>query len=243
VIAQWNAEKGWHDRDSQTMPSPLIVMGVNTELRRWKDRKLETISEKPLPDVEALNFAIPQSEWELGLDGKPRPPWQFTYVIYLYDLVAGTTYTFANSTFGMRICWERLYEAVCGMRALRGARVLPIVELDKRPMPTSFGMKSRPHLQIIDWREPPAPVDALPPASPAPPALAPPAASSATTEPAIPPPPQTRQGAAHAAFSASSAKPAPAQTVIPPAAAATLGAMKEVKPVPIEEYLDDHIPW
>ena len=109
VIAQWNGEKGWHDRDGGLpLPSPMIVMGVNTELRRWKDnkngknKKLETIDDKPLPNVDLLNSTIPQSEWELGLDGKLQPPWKFTYVIYLYDPVTGTTYNFANSTVANR---------------------------------------------------------------------------------------------------------------------------------------------
>ena len=30
------------------------------------------IWDKPLPDPEQLNAAIPQSEWERGLDGNPR---------------------------------------------------------------------------------------------------------------------------------------------------------------------------
>ena len=39
------------------------------------------------------------------------------------------------------------------MRALRGANVVPVVELSAKPMKTKFGMKQRPHFKIIDWRE------------------------------------------------------------------------------------------
>jgi hypothetical protein len=71
-------------------------------------------------------------------------------------------------------------------------------------MPTNFGMKSRPYLQIVDWRQPLGPDSA--PALPTPPAQLPPA----------------------------TAVDAPASTV---------EAMAPVKPIPIEEFIDDEIPF
>jgi hypothetical protein len=58
-----------------------MVVGYVTILRRWKDNKPEDITEHPLPDPEELNATIPQSEWDIGLDGRPRKPWALTYVI------------------------------------------------------------------------------------------------------------------------------------------------------------------
>lgn len=38
------------------------------------------------------------------------------------------------------------------MRALRGEKVVPIIELGSKPMPTGFGIKQRPDFVIHDWR-------------------------------------------------------------------------------------------
>jgi hypothetical protein len=153
-IAKWDAEKKWHDRDGLSLPTRMFVMGVDTALQRWKDQRPETILDKPQPDPAELNKTIPIGEWELDMSGRPRPPWEKVYAVYLVDLTTGTLYTYVSGTAGARICYEQLQESVCIMRALRGAKVLPLVNLDQRPMKTQFGMKSRPHLQIIDWRAP-----------------------------------------------------------------------------------------
>ena len=39
------------------------------------------------------------------------------------------------------------------MRALRGEKVVPVVTLDAKPMPTKFGQKMRPEFTIIEWRD------------------------------------------------------------------------------------------
>jgi hypothetical protein len=197
-IAKWDAEQKWHDRDGLPLPSPMFVIGYDTGLRRWKDKQLEEIVNKPLPDVAALNAAIPASEWQLDLAGKPRPPWAKNYAIYMVDLVTGTLYSFVHDTTGARICFDQFQESVIVMQALRGANVLPVVQLEQRPMKTQFGMKSRPHLQIIEWRipgggggNPAAPVVA-PPApqltGSAPTVAAAQAATLAATEPVAPVP-------------------------------------------------------
>ena len=40
------------------------------------------------------------------------------------------------------------------MRMVRGARVMPLVNLGERPMKTKFGMKTRSHFEIVDWKTP-----------------------------------------------------------------------------------------
>jgi hypothetical protein len=39
------------------------------------------------------------------------------------------------------------------MRELRGPNILPLIQLDSRPMKTDFGRKMRPEFTVIDWRE------------------------------------------------------------------------------------------
>jgi len=58
---------------------------VDEILRMWKEDSPTDITEKPLPDPETLNAQIPVSEWEEGVDGRPRPPWAHYVVVYLVD--------------------------------------------------------------------------------------------------------------------------------------------------------------
>jgi hypothetical protein len=147
----------WADSDGLTPSSELLVLGTTRALQCWKDKEvLDEIIERPgepLPDVDELNEQIPQDEWENGLDGNPRPPWQLNYVAYLLDPKSADMYTFLNSTVGARIAVERLNNKLQWMRALRGENVAPIIKLDSRPMKTSFGVKMRPEFTILDWRE------------------------------------------------------------------------------------------
>jgi hypothetical protein len=216
-----------------------LVIAVDEVLQRWKDDKPETISDKPLPDPDLLNASIPVAEWETGLDGQPRKPWEHTVQVYLVHPGLGEFYTYSSATYGGHIAYDILKQSVVTMRALRGARVMPLVELTERPMKTRFGLKNRPHFHIMDWKTPGGGA-AL---SPAPPTLQLPSAaapSSAAPEPAPTPTP------------ASSPTPAP-----PPArprtksriksqvrlAKDTLIAMGDVKPVGLGEILDDEIPF
>ena len=75
TIARWASSTGWVDRDGLPIPETMLVIGYITVLRRWKEKRPEYISEHPLPDPDELNKAIPIAEWETGLDGKPRRPW------------------------------------------------------------------------------------------------------------------------------------------------------------------------
>jgi hypothetical protein len=69
VVARWNDQKGWHDGDGLPLPSPMLVVGVDTLLLRWHPQR-EEIRAKPLPDPALLNGAIPASEWRTGLSTK-----------------------------------------------------------------------------------------------------------------------------------------------------------------------------
>ena len=93
------------------------------------------IIEHPLPDVDALNAAIPKP-WPIGLDGQEKPPWALHYVVYFCDPQTGSLYTFCNKTGGAQLAYEMLEEQIAVMRALRGTNVVPVVHLDQRPMKT-----------------------------------------------------------------------------------------------------------
>ncbi len=148
----------WSTQDNPDLTGKaLLALTTTRAIQRWQFKEpVETVvdSGTGLPDVDALNAKIPRAEWEPGLDGLPRPPWQLQYVVYLLDPADASIYTFANSTVGARIAWERLVDRVSWMRALKGVDVFPVVLLDSKPMKTKMGVvKQRPEFTIIDWRD------------------------------------------------------------------------------------------
>ena len=258
VLLKWNAVDGYLDRDGvQPVEGPYLLWGMDQGYQRWKDQALiDEIIDKPLPDLEQLNGAIPKSEWECGLDGHPRIPYSHQYCIYLLDPNDGQFYTLMNSTVGMKMLWESLAERWEIMRHLRGADVIAVVNLATRPFRTAkWGIKYRPDLKFLEWRRsgggggnrlagPVAPTPQLPPAPSAPPAQTstpapvPVPMPGASTSPHAPPPPPR------------SVNP-PASPPPPPARPAPSGEQKrtdglafldEVKPPTLREELNDDLP-
>jgi hypothetical protein len=137
-------------------PKQLLALATITVLQLWKSqtpvRTLVKGRDNPWPNLDDLNAEIPQEEWEVGLDGNLRPPWQRQFIVYLLDPDTAANYTFANGTAGARNAVQDLKDAIKWQRALRGDRVVPLVELSKKPMKTKFGTKQRPHFQVVEWR-------------------------------------------------------------------------------------------
>ena len=221
TILRWNETNGWLDRDGLRPPEPLLVLACSEALQRWQNKRpIETITSKPLPDLQDLNAAVPQQEWEPGLDGRPKPPWVHQVLVYLIDPASAGFYTYLNSMVGARIAWDQLREKVITMRALRGVRVVPLVKLTHRPMKTAFGMKHRPEFEIVGWRN----LGGEPPLGGQPPTpIAGPAAPKTPT----------------AAETSDSAAPKVPTT----AGEATIAVMEEVNMPTTAEEMDDCIPW
>ena len=188
----WNDAQDWRDRDGSKPPEQLLVVGVDNILQRWQGGLPQVIRDKPLPDPDDLNAAIPVAEWETGIDGQKRPPWADTAVVYFIDPLTGGFYTFVSSTTGGRIAVDHLKESVAGMRMLRGDRVLPLIELGERPMKTRFGVKSRPHFEIGDWKELTGPALEEAPAQLAQPVAKPVAQPAVQSQPVVKPAPVTK---------------------------------------------------
>lgn len=166
VIARC-VDGNWKDADGTALSSDvrLVAWATGECLQRWsKKMPVETIVKKPgipLPDVDELNAAIPQREWEKGIDNKPRPPWGRQVIVYLLDAATGAEWTFISGTVGAAIAVERLRRQTGNMRMLRGARVVPIVTLGNKLMQTNFGSRLRPEFVIQEWREFGAPSPAI----------------------------------------------------------------------------------
>jgi hypothetical protein len=161
TLIKWDATQHWQDRDGLPPPEQLLVIRLNEALQMWRDGKPTVITDKPLPDPDDLNAAIPVSEWEKGMDDRPQPPWQHVVILYAIDPRFGAFYTFVSGTIGAHMAIDALRESVEGKRILSRAQVTPIIKLGERPMKTRFGMKTRPHFEICGWETP----DALPPAT------------------------------------------------------------------------------
>jgi hypothetical protein len=234
TFARWNDSQGWIDRDGLPLPEMMFVIGHTTVLQRWKNGKAEVKTTHPLPDVEELNKAVPVQEWELGLNGKPRPPWELTFVVYMIELKTAAIYTYANSTFGAMLAYNHLEEQIDVMRMLRGEHVLPIVRSEKRPMKTQFGMKTRPHWQIVDWRTPRGSGPVLAPQSPTPQLSSSTTATSPATDMALAPVAASTPVTAPAAAAASTTAPATSMV---------LDSTNPVKPATMAEIIADELPW
>jgi hypothetical protein len=146
----------WTAKDGTTVPKQLLALATTTVIQLWKDKTpVQTIVKKPgqpLPSLDDLNAEIPQEEWEVGLDGELRAPWQRQFIIYLLDPDTAANFTFANGTIGASIAVSNLKDAIKWQRAIRGEHVLPLVELSNKPMKTKRGTKLRPHFQVVEWR-------------------------------------------------------------------------------------------
>ena len=130
----------------------LVAVAVDTILQHWKEQRvIETITAKPLPDLDMLNEAVPKTEWEKDMNGDPRPPWQRAHVVYFLNLDTADRTTFVSATTGATIAVSRLKDKVHWMRKMRGANVVPRVDLTWAPFPTRFGMRKRPDFKVTGW--------------------------------------------------------------------------------------------
>jgi hypothetical protein len=233
TIAKWTNSTGWVDRDGLPLPTTVLVIGFFTCLRRWQDKKPEYKTEHPLPDPEALNAAIPISEWERGLNGEPRPPWKLTYVVYMIDAgVTGALYTWQGDSYGAMLAYNLLEEAFAVSRMMRGPHVFPIAELQKRPWKSpTFGPQVRPHFHIIDWKEP---RHLSMPQAPAPQLPGP--ATTAAPIPASTPVPSTPVPLTPVPSTPAPSTPAAAQ------GSTIADHLQPVKPITVGEFIKDKMP-
>jgi hypothetical protein len=233
--ARWTDTAGWFDRDGQPLPAAMLAPAINEGLRKWKNNVADFIWDKPLPDPQQLNNTIPKSEWEKGLNSNElRPPWEKIIAVILVDPSTGAVFRYTSSTVGARIAFDALREAVVTMRMLRGTKVIPLVNLGERPFKTNFGMKKRPHFQVVGWKSPGEDDKAI--ATKPAPQLSGPTAAAAPQTPAAPAAAPTSAPETAVPYQA---KPKPPVSL----ASDTLATMGDVKPATTSEILDDSVPW
>jgi hypothetical protein len=114
---------------------------------------LPVVRGEPMPDLKALNAAIPEKEWRTGLSGKPEAPWQLQRVLEFLDAESAERLSWpANVTVvGSSRAAEELEGRIKIVRRLRGEDVYPQVRLTHRFMPTRHGGRERPYFEIVKW--------------------------------------------------------------------------------------------
>jgi hypothetical protein len=148
----------WSSKSNgRVFPHGTRMVAVRTvrAAQRFESGKPETIVEtadEPLPDVAAWNAAIPKDQWEIDLNGNPRPPWAPAVFVYLVDPRDAAIYTYGSSTAGAEIAFNQLTSRMARMCALSGKLVVPIVEFGDRIVSKRFNKKG-PAFHIVDWLE------------------------------------------------------------------------------------------
>jgi hypothetical protein len=108
-------EGQWSVSDGSPAPDgPLLAIDVGRALQRWQGKqRIDTIRKidgEPYPKVSELNSAIPEEEWDLDLNGEPKPPWSDNHIVYFADQFTGAVFTAIASTAGQAIACRFLRE-------------------------------------------------------------------------------------------------------------------------------------
>ena len=91
-----------------------------------------------------------QSQWETGLDGKPKDPWVFQRLLPFEHLESGEVVIFVTSSTGGKIACDELVREYARRVKRTGSRALPIVALRSKDMPTTYyGPVPRPYFEVV----------------------------------------------------------------------------------------------
>jgi hypothetical protein len=152
----------WRSWDGGPDVATYLVAKTLSAVQRWQNQKpIETVvetPEKPLPrrtheldELDEWNAAVPRREWEIGPDGKPRGPWQRAHFAYLVNPETFEQFTVVGGSIGMEIAIRELRKQTAFKRRLSHTSAFPLVRLETRPFKTAYGLKSRPHFEIVGW--------------------------------------------------------------------------------------------
>jgi hypothetical protein len=133
----------------------FIVLETNAGWRRWESgRIVEFVTEVNgrYPMRHELGHTDERA-WGPGPRGKPSDPWQDAREALLLREIDLAEFTFAIATGGGRVAVDALRNSMANARVLR-PNEFPVVELEWRPMQTSYGTKSKPDLKIVGWWRP-----------------------------------------------------------------------------------------
>jgi len=79
-------------------------------------------------------------------------PWRYLKWLYLVDASTGVISTLEVGSVGGLMSVAELGQQIAGMRQLKGAEAVPVIELGVQPFKTKFGMKKRPEFVVVGWK-------------------------------------------------------------------------------------------
>jgi len=152
-FADWRWTKG-KEGDKVEEGTQFLAIGTAAAQVKWAGGKpVQYVMRQPgkaLPDRDELGDHD-ESLWELGPDNRPRDPWQNTRFVYFLDPISMEMLTFSTSSGGGRSAVINLADQIKRMRELGRSGAIPVVELSAEPMPTKFGLKSKPLFKVVKW--------------------------------------------------------------------------------------------
>jgi len=158
-------DKQWFTGKEKTVISNgtrLIALDIKKGWKRWGNGKVvEFVTEidSHYPKRHELGHDD-ERVWECGPGDKPTDPWQNSREALLINPHSCAAYTFCTASAGGRSAVDDLQNAVRNARRVR-AGVVPMISLEWQPMPTDYGIKSKPYFKIVDWSIPGAEVTAI----------------------------------------------------------------------------------
>jgi hypothetical protein len=159
TLMKFGNDAKWYTRDTIAIDpaKEFLAVGVSRVVQKWlHSMPVETITlapGQPSPDVERMNAETPQSEWEMGPDGKPRGPWQAQQIVYMLDAATMDKYSFPTGTIGGSKAIKELVDKINWIRGCKGAGFYPVITLADTHMPTRFGGRQRPHFIVKRWEK------------------------------------------------------------------------------------------
>jgi hypothetical protein len=153
-FSDWTWSKGKEGTEVKD-GTKLIALGTVRAWVKWVGGKPAKYkipeAGRSMPEREDLGD-LNEDDWEAGVDGEPKDPWQNTRFVHLVDPLSAEIFTFSTSSWGGRGAVADLAEQIQRVRYANPGAV-PVVELTAHPMITKFGKKSKPCFKVVDWRK------------------------------------------------------------------------------------------
>jgi hypothetical protein len=145
----------WTDPSGNEVTAALVALDVLNRVHKWAGDgggPLETITLKPgeaWPDITALNEGC-KTEWYEKF-GKMVGPWAGEHVVVFVNPTTMDQFWWPSptSTIGACIAVRRLIQQTSHMRNFRGETVYPLIKLGHVHMPTQYGGRERPNLEVL----------------------------------------------------------------------------------------------
>jgi len=137
--------------------SQLVFCWIKFVDGKVADRRMGKAAEKWEPPERAELGDTDQSEWENGLDNKPKDPWSFQHLLPFEDMETGEVAIFVTSSIGGKIATEELTRAYARRLKRMKSRANPIIKLASKDMRTKkYGLVPRPYFEVDGWEDAPA---------------------------------------------------------------------------------------